>query len=69
MSRPPGSCGCARTRLTRLTLPACLPAIVGGLRLGLSHAFIALVVVEMLAGTEGIGSMMVWGRTLFRSTW
>jgi len=54
------------TRLTRLTLPAALPALFSGFRLGLSHAFIALVVVEMLAATEGIGYLMVWGRKLFQ---
>jgi sulfonate transport system permease protein len=54
------------TRLTRLTLPACLPTVFSGIRLGLSHAFISLIVVEMLAATEGIGYMMVWGRKLFQ---
>ena len=54
------------TRLTRLTLPASLPTVFSGFRLGLSHAFIALIVVEMLAATEGIGYMMVWGRKLFQ---
>lgn len=54
------------TYLTRLTLPASLPIVFSGFRLGLSHAFIALIVVEMLAATEGIGYMMVWGRTLFQ---
>lgn len=54
------------TRLTRLTLPASLPIVFSGFRLGLSHAFIALIVVEMLAATEGIGYMMVWGRKLFQ---
>jgi sulfonate transport system permease protein len=53
-------------RLTRITLPASLPTVFSGLRLGLSHAFISLVVVEMLAATEGIGYMMVWGRKLFQ---
>ncbi|WP_066269590.1 ABC transporter permease [Hydrogenophaga palleronii] len=54
------------TQLTRLTLPASLPTVFSGFRLGLSHAFIALIVVEMLAATEGIGYMMVWGRKLFQ---
>jgi sulfonate transport system permease protein len=54
------------TRLTRLTLPASLPVVFSGFRLGLSHAFISLIVVEMLAATEGIGYMMVWGRKLFQ---
>jgi sulfonate transport system permease protein len=56
----------AVTRLFKLTIPASLPSIFSGVRLGLSHAFIALVVVEMLAATEGIGYMMVWGRKLFQ---
>jgi sulfonate transport system permease protein len=54
------------TLLWRLIIPAALPTVFGGLRLGLSHAWIALVVVEMLAATEGVGYMMVWGRTLFQ---
>lgn len=54
------------TRLWRLTLPAALPTLASGIRLGLGSAFIALVVVEMLAATDGIGYMMVWGRTLFQ---
>jgi sulfonate transport system permease protein len=52
--------------LTKLLVPAALPTVFGGLRLALSHAWIALIVVEMLAATEGVGYMMVWGRTLFQ---
>ncbi len=55
-----------RTVLLKLLVPAALPTIFGGLRLALSHAWIALIVVEMLAATEGVGYMMVWGRTLFQ---
>ena len=55
-----------RIRLVRLTIPAIIPGIFSGLRLGVSNAFIALIVVEMLAATEGIGYMMVWGRKLFQ---
>jgi sulfonate transport system permease protein len=54
------------TMLTRLVAPAALPTIFGGLRLAISYAWIALIVVEMLAATEGIGYTMVWGRTLFQ---
>ena len=32
----------------------------------MSSAWVALIVVEMLAATEGVGYMMVWGRTLFQ---
>ncbi len=55
-----------RSRFLKLTVPASLPSIFTGIRLGLNHAFIALIVVEMLAATEGLGYMMVWGRKLFQ---
>lgn len=55
-----------RSYLRRLVLPATIPGIFGGLRTALSHAWIALIVVEMLAATEGVGYTMVWGRTLFQ---
>jgi sulfonate transport system permease protein len=55
-----------RTWLTKLLIPATLPTVFGGLRMALSSAWIALIVVEMLAATEGVGYMMVWGRTLFQ---
>jgi sulfonate transport system permease protein len=55
-----------RTVLTKLLIPATLPTVFGGFRLALSHAWIALIVVEMLAAAEGVGYMMVWGRTLFQ---
>jgi sulfonate transport system permease protein len=54
------------TRIFRLILPAALPQVFSGVRLALSHAWIALIVVEMLADTEGVGYMMTWGRTLFQ---
>jgi len=55
-----------RTRFLKLTIPAMAPFIASGVRLSLSQAFISLIVVEMLAGTDGLGYMMVWGRTLFQ---
>jgi sulfonate transport system permease protein len=55
-----------RSVLTKVVVPGALPTIFGGLRLALSHAWTALIVVEMLAATEGVGYMMVWGRTLFQ---
>lgn len=55
-----------RTFLTKLLIPATLPTVFGGLRMALSSAWTALIVVEMLAATEGVGYMMVWGRTLFQ---
>jgi len=53
-------------RLTRLYLPAALPAIMTGLRLSLSAAWTSLVVVELLASSQGIGYLMVWGRQMFQ---
>jgi len=55
-----------RSVLLKLLIPAALPTVFSGIRLALSHAWIALIVVEMLAATEGVGYMMVWGRTLFQ---
>jgi sulfonate transport system permease protein len=54
------------TRFFKLTIPAMAPFIASGVRLSLSQAFVSLIVVEMLAGTDGLGYMMVWGRTLFQ---
>jgi sulfonate transport system permease protein len=55
-----------QVKLRKLLIPATLPTLFGGIRLAMSHAWIALIVVEMLAATEGVGYMMVWGRTLFQ---
>lgn len=56
----------ARTRFFKLVIPSMAPFIASGVRLSLSQAFVSLIVVEMLAGTDGLGYMMVWGRTLFQ---
>jgi len=46
--------------------PAAIPVVFTGLRMGLSAAWIALIVAEMVASSEGIGFMVVWGRQLFQ---
>lgn len=53
-------------RLWRLVLPAALPAFMTGLRLALMAAWMTLIAVELLASSEGIGYLMVWGRQLFQ---
>lgn len=53
-------------RLRLLTLPGSLPALLTGFRLALSSSWTALVVVELLASSEGIGYLMVWGRQMFQ---
>lgn len=52
--------------LSRVVFPAALAPIWGGIRYGLTHAWLALVVVELLASSEGLGYMIVYGRQLFQ---
>ena len=57
----------SRLQLLRLVvLPAAVPAIFTGVRHGLTQAWLALVTVELLASSEGLGFMIVWGRQLFQ---
>ena len=69
---PPGYQEVARAlRLTRLQtlrklhLPAAVPVVFTGIRYGLTHAWMALVAVELLASSEGLGYLLVWGRQMF----
>jgi sulfonate transport system permease protein len=52
--------------LTRIVFPAAAAPIWNGIRYGLTHAWLALVVVELLASSEGLGYMIVYGRQLFQ---
>lgn len=52
--------------LSRVIFPAALPPIWNGIRYGFTHAWLALVVVELLASSEGLGYMIVFGRQLFQ---
>ncbi|MCS3451245.1 MULTISPECIES: ABC transporter permease [Bradyrhizobium] len=51
--------------LRHVVLPGAVPSIFTGLRYGLTHAWIALVSVELLASSEGLGYLLVWGRQMF----
>ena len=42
-----------------------IPSIFTGLRYGLTHAWIALVSVELVASSGGLGYLLVWGRQMF----
>lgn len=53
-------------RIRQLILPASLPSVLTGLRLGLAQGWTSLLAVELLASAEGIGFLMVWGRQLFQ---
>ena len=51
--------------LRHLVLPAAVAPIFTGVRYGLTHAWLALVAVELLASSEGLGYLLVWGRQMF----
>lgn len=55
----------ART-LYRVVLPSALPQLFSGFRYGLTHAWLSLVAVELLASYEGVGYLMVYSRQLFQ---
>ena len=52
--------------LWRLVLPASLPSIMAGLRLGMSMSWRALVAAEMIAATSGLGYLIMSARSLVR---
>jgi sulfonate transport system permease protein len=52
--------------LRRVVLPGAVPSIFVGVRYGLSQAWLSLVTVELLASSEGLGFLLVWGRQLFQ---
>lgn len=56
----------AWTRFKTLILPGAFISFMGGLRLSLASAWGALVAVELLASSEGIGYIMVYSRQIFQ---
>jgi sulfonate transport system permease protein len=52
--------------LARVVFPAAAAPVWNGIRYGLTHAWLALVVVELLASSEGLGYLIVYGRQLFQ---
>ena len=60
--------GCNGSSLFRqVVLPAALPAILNGLRLGHGFAWILIVVGEMTGVQEGLGAVIMDGRMLSRT--
>ncbi|WP_433704684.1 ABC transporter permease [Paraburkholderia sacchari] len=49
-----------------LVAPAALPAFLTGVRQALAQGWLTLIAVELLASSEGIGYLMVWGRQMFQ---
>ena len=59
LARAAQSLGASRARvLWEVTLPGALPNIITGLRNGLGYGWRALIAVEMIVGTSGIGFLM-----------
>jgi NitT/TauT family transport system permease protein len=62
------SMGATRLQLVReVMIPAALPALIAGLRLGGALVMIGVIVAEMLASTDGIGFLITQDRTMFRT--
>lgn len=55
-----------RQLLRRVILPAAVPTMFVGVRYALTAAWLSLVTVELLASSEGLGFLIVWGRQLFQ---
>lgn len=55
-----------RQLVTEIVLPTALPSLFTGLRLGFTKAWLSLVVVELVASSEGLGFLIVYGRQLFQ---
>ncbi len=53
--------------LLQVVVPAAIPAILSGLRLGGALVAIGVVVAEMLASTAGIGFLITQNRTMFKT--
>jgi sulfonate transport system permease protein len=52
--------------LRKAIIPAALPFIITGIRLGLSRAWMVVVVAELIAATSGLGYLISDGRQLFQ---
>ncbi len=55
-----------RQEVLEIVLPLALPTLFTGLRLGFTKAWLSLVVVELVASSEGLGYLIVYGRQLFQ---
>ncbi|MDF1484999.1 ABC transporter permease [Ramlibacter sp. H39-3-26] len=55
-----------RQQVLEIVLPSALPTLFTGLRLGFTKAWLSLVVVELVASSEGLGYLIVYGRQLFQ---
>lgn len=62
------SLGASRAMLfRRVLLPAALPMIMTGLRIGIGVAWMCVVAAELIAAQSGLGYMIEWDRQLLRT--
>lgn len=54
-------------RLTRVVLPAALPAIFAGIRIALSIALVMMVISELIAADNGLGYYILRSQRLFQT--
>ncbi|PVZ12507.1 sulfonate transport system permease protein [Pseudomonas sp. URIL14HWK12:I9] len=52
--------------ISQIIAPAAVPTLFTALRLGFTKAWLSLVVVELVASSEGLGYLIVYGRQLFQ---
>ena len=50
---------------TRIVVPSAAPMILAGMRLGLSRAFLGLIVAELLLSPFGLGKLIMTSRSMF----
>jgi sulfonate transport system permease protein len=55
-----------RQTIFSVVLPSAVPVIGTGIRLAFTKAWLTLVVVELVASSEGLGYLIVYGRQLFQ---
>ncbi|KLU26938.1 sulfonate ABC transporter [Caballeronia mineralivorans PML1(12)] len=55
-----------RQTIFNMVLPSAVPVIGTGIRLAFTKAWLTLVVVELVASSEGLGYLIVYGRQLFQ---
>ncbi|MBU9206785.1 ABC transporter permease [Burkholderia multivorans] len=55
-----------RQRIVHVVLPAAVPTLATGVRLAFTKSWLALVVVELVESSEGLGYLIVYGRQLFQ---
>ncbi|NTV01555.1 MAG: ABC transporter permease [Chlorobiaceae bacterium] len=52
--------------MRKVLFPAALPSIFTGIKLSLGISWMSVIGAELIASSEGIGYLIVWGRQLFQ---